>query len=110
VKSTIMVGKGIVYDAGDPSIKTKEGMPGMKRGMGGAAALLSALVCVATSGMSTKPVHCILCLAENAVSNVAKHVPIMFILCTPARRSKSTTPMPKVDWSWQMQWRLRLHI
>jgi probable aminopeptidase NPEPL1 len=71
VKSTVMVGKGIVYDTGGLSIKTKEGMPGMKRDMGGAAALLSAFVCVATSGMSTKPVHCILCLAENAVSNVA---------------------------------------
>ena len=71
VKSTVMVGKGIVYDTGGLSIKSKEGMPGMKRDMGGAAALLSAFVCIATSAMCTKPVHCILCLAENAVSNVA---------------------------------------
>jgi leucyl aminopeptidase len=35
------VGKGIVYDTGGLSIKTKTGMPGMKRDMGGAAAVLA---------------------------------------------------------------------
>ena len=38
----VQVGKGIVYDTGGLSIKTKEGMPGMKRDMGGAAAVLQA--------------------------------------------------------------------
>ena len=40
-KSVVWVGKGIVYDTGGLSIKTKTGMPGMKRDMGGAAAVLA---------------------------------------------------------------------
>lgn len=40
-KSVVWVGKGIVYDTGGLSIKTKSGMPGMKRDMGGAAAVLA---------------------------------------------------------------------
>ena len=38
----VLVGKGIVYDTGGLSIKSKEGMPGMKTDMGGAAAVLQA--------------------------------------------------------------------
>lgn len=36
------VGKGVVYDTGGLSMKTKATMPGMKRDMGGAAAVLQA--------------------------------------------------------------------
>merc|ERR1711988_1759898 len=39
-----MCGKGIVYDTGGLSIKTKTGMPGMKRDMGGSAACLGSFV------------------------------------------------------------------
>lgn len=40
---TAIVGKGITYDTGGYSIKTKTGMPGMKGDMGGAAAVLGAM-------------------------------------------------------------------
>ncbi|MFD2922748.1 leucyl aminopeptidase [Halobacillus naozhouensis] len=40
---TALVGKGITYDTGGYSIKTKTGMPGMKGDMGGAAAVLGAM-------------------------------------------------------------------
>jgi leucyl aminopeptidase len=32
-KSTVFVGKGVVFDTGGTQIKTKAGMPGMKRDM-----------------------------------------------------------------------------
>eukprot|EP00934_Nitzschia_sp_Nitz4_P004401 Nitzschia sp. Nitz4//scaffold59_size112058//70731//72556//NITZ4_004114-RA/size112058-snap-gene-0.85-mRNA-1//-1//CDS//3329555138//4391//frame0 len=68
-KSVVMVGKGIVYDTGGLSIKPKLGMPGMKRDMGGAAAILGAFTAAATQGLAEhRPIHAILCLAENAVS------------------------------------------
>ncbi|HHO51466.1 MAG TPA: hypothetical protein ENK18_11470, partial [Deltaproteobacteria bacterium] len=40
--STAWVGKGVIYDTGGLSIKTKTGMPGMKTDMAGAAAVLAA--------------------------------------------------------------------
>ncbi|UOR11833.1 leucyl aminopeptidase [Halobacillus amylolyticus] len=40
---TAFVGKGITYDTGGYSIKSKTGMPGMKGDMGGAAAVLGAM-------------------------------------------------------------------
>ncbi|MYL38518.1 leucyl aminopeptidase [Halobacillus litoralis] len=40
---TALVGKGITYDTGGYSIKSKAGMPGMKGDMGGAAAVLGAM-------------------------------------------------------------------
>ena len=63
---TAWVGKGIVYDTGGLSIKTKTGMPGMKGDMGGAAAVLAAFEAAAAGGCSTK-LTAILCLAENSV-------------------------------------------
>jgi probable aminopeptidase NPEPL1 len=62
------VGKGIVYDTGGLSIKTKTGMPGMKRDMGGAAAILAAFEVAARLGYRKRPLHAILCLAENSVA------------------------------------------
>jgi len=50
------VGKGIVYDTGGLSIKTKTGMPGMKRDCGGAAAILGAFyVAVKLVGLMQQP-------------------------------------------------------
>ena len=47
-------------------------MPGMKRDMGGAAAILSAFLSIARSGVLKKrSLHAILCLAENAVASNA---------------------------------------
>ena len=60
------VGKGIVYDTGGLSIKSKTGMPGMKADMGGAAAILAAFEAAVNLG-STRRLTAILCLAENAV-------------------------------------------
>ena len=61
-----LVGKGIVYDTGGLSLKSKEGMPGMKADMGGAAALLGAFEAAVEIG-TDKAVHLLLCLAENAI-------------------------------------------
>lgn len=73
VPSIVMVGKGIVYDTGGLSIKSSTGMPGMKRDMGGAAAILGAFEALMASSQSTlsRPVHAILCLAENSVASNA---------------------------------------
>ncbi|MEE2829711.1 MAG: leucyl aminopeptidase family protein [Myxococcota bacterium] len=60
------VGKGIVYDTGGLSIKTKGGMPGMKADMGGAAAVLGAFSAAASLG-AEQQIHALLCLAENSV-------------------------------------------
>ena len=62
-----LVGKGITYDTGGLSLKGKEAMPGMKMDMGGAAALLSAFEAAVEIGLGDRPLHLVLCLAENAV-------------------------------------------
>jgi len=64
------VGKGIVYDTGGLSIKTKTGMPGMKRDCGGAAGILGAFYLAVKQGFSQN-LHAIFCLAENAVGDRA---------------------------------------
>jgi probable aminopeptidase NPEPL1 len=64
-----LCGKGIVYDSGGLSIKMKTFMPGMKRDMGGAATVLASFAAVVRMGglPANRPLHCILCLAENSV-------------------------------------------
>jgi len=61
-----LVGKGIVYDTGGLALKTAAGMCGMKCDMGGSAACLAAFQAAVTSGC-TRPLHLLLCLAENAI-------------------------------------------
>lgn len=61
-----LVGKGIVYDTGGLSLKTKTGMCGMKGDMGGAAGLLGAFSAAVSIGSRHK-IHLLLCLAENAI-------------------------------------------
>ena len=63
-----LVGKGITYDTGGLSIKTKTGMPGMKTDMGGAAAVLSGFQALVRLQVPMA-VTAILCLAENAVGS-----------------------------------------
>ena len=65
-RAVCWVGKGIVYDTGGLSLKDKTGMPGMKRDMGGAAAVLAAFVAAVRSGFE-HTLHAVLCLAENAI-------------------------------------------
>jgi len=63
---TCWVGKGIVYDTGGLSLKSKTGMPGMKSDMGGAAAVLSAFEAAVRLGVDG-PLTAVLCIAENAI-------------------------------------------
>lgn len=73
-KTVVMVGKGIVYDTGGLSIKTKEGMPGMKTDMGGMAAVLNAFDAAVRADLPTSGdfnLYAILCLAENSVGPCA---------------------------------------
>eukprot|EP00898_Chlorokybus_atmophyticus_P007095 jgi/Chlat1/7387/Chrsp6S09188 len=65
-KTICLVGKGIVYDTGGLSIKPSSSMPGMKGDMAGAAATLAAFAAAVQLG-SPHRLHCILCIAENAV-------------------------------------------
>ena len=73
-KTVVMVGKGIEYDAGGLSIKSKEGMPGVKADMGGAAAVLHAFDTAVRADLVTSgdfSLYAILCLAENSVGPCA---------------------------------------
>lgn len=71
-KSIVMVGKGVVFDTGGLQIKNKPGMCGMKRDMGGAAAILSAFgASVRSQNPPNRPLHAVLCLAENSVASHA---------------------------------------
>lgn len=65
------VGKGIVFDTGGLSIKTKTGMCGMKRDCGGAAAVLGAFKTAIKMGFS-QTLHAVFCLADNAVGPLAQ--------------------------------------
>ena len=65
-RSVAWVGKGIVYDTGGLSIKSKTGMPGMKGDMGGAAAVFGAFQAAVASNVDYR-ITAVLCLAENAV-------------------------------------------
>lgn len=64
----VWVAKGIVYDTGGLSIKTKTGMPGMKRDMAACAAVMAAFEsAVLGEWCSSCPLYAVLCLAENSV-------------------------------------------
>jgi len=65
------VGKGIVYDTGGLSMKTKTTMPGMKSDCGGAAGILGAFALAVKSGFREN-LHAVFCLAENAVGPKAQ--------------------------------------
>ena len=65
-ETVALIGKGIVYDTGGLSLKSRAGMSGMKHDMGGAAGLFGGFWSAVELGVSKK-VHCILCLAENAI-------------------------------------------
>jgi len=71
-QSVCLVGKGIVYDTGGLSIKSKEGMPGMKHDMAGSAGVLGAFqALVAAKACTAGPLHAVLCIAENSVGPLA---------------------------------------
>jgi leucyl aminopeptidase len=66
----VLVGKGITFDTGGISIKTREGMKLMKKDMGGAAAIVAATLAAADLGLPVR-VTALAPLAENAVSGSA---------------------------------------
>ncbi|MEN0067289.1 MAG: leucyl aminopeptidase family protein [Myxococcota bacterium] len=69
-KAVAWVGKGIVYDTGGLSIKSKTGMPGMKTDMAGAAAVLAGFRAAVRLGTQDR-LSAVLCIAENAVGSLA---------------------------------------
>ncbi|KAG6613103.1 Metalloprotease family M17 [Phytophthora cinnamomi] len=77
-----MVGKGIIFDTGGLSIKTGGIMVGMKRDMGGAAALLAAFeaACHAKNTTDKTPLHAVLCVAENSVGPDATRVDDVLVM------------------------------
>jgi probable aminopeptidase NPEPL1 len=64
------VGKGIVYDTGGLSLKSKTGMVGMKGDMGGAAAVLQAFWAAARLGLPRR-ITAAICIADNAIGPAA---------------------------------------
>ncbi|TDE54511.1 leucyl aminopeptidase [Nonomuraea mesophila] len=70
-KTLAFVGKGITFDSGGLSLKPSASMDWMKSDMGGAGAVLGALIGIARLGL---PVNAIgyLCLAENLPSGTAQ--------------------------------------
>jgi leucyl aminopeptidase len=68
--SMALVGKGITFDTGGLSLKPAESMVGMKYDMTGAAAVMQALVAIASLGIKVKATAW-LCLAENMPSGSA---------------------------------------
>jgi len=65
-----LVGKGITFDSGGYSVKSSQGMLGMKADMGGAATVTAALGLAIQRGLN-KRVKLYLCCAENLVSGHA---------------------------------------
>ncbi|EAN97960.1 aminopeptidase, putative [Trypanosoma cruzi] len=65
-KKVALVGKGIVYDSGGLSLKPTNFMTGMKRDMGGAAAVFCGFLTAVRLQMPIE-LSCTLCLAENAI-------------------------------------------
>ena len=70
-KSICLVGKGIVYDTGGLSIKVPPGMNTMKTDMAGSAAVLGAFIATVRVGGLGRPLHALLCIAENSVDSRA---------------------------------------
>jgi len=72
--SVAFVGKGITFDTGGLSLKSKDGMCGMKTDMGGAAGVLCAFESIAREDAEcafTTPLDLVLCVAENAIGSGA---------------------------------------
>jgi leucyl aminopeptidase len=67
----VLIGKGITFDTGGISIKTRPGMKTMKVDMAGAAAVLAATLAAAELGLDGVRVTALAPLAENAISGSA---------------------------------------
>jgi leucyl aminopeptidase len=69
-RHVVLVGKGITFDTGGISIKTREGMKLMRKDMGGAAAIVAATLAAADLELPVR-ITALAPLAENAVSGSA---------------------------------------
>ncbi|HET9518949.1 MAG TPA: leucyl aminopeptidase family protein [Actinoplanes sp.] len=69
-RHVVLVGKGITFDTGGISIKTRDGMKLMRKDMGGAAAVVAATLGAADLGLPVR-ITAVVPLAENAVSGSA---------------------------------------
>ena len=69
-RHVVLVGKGITFDTGGISIKTRDGMKLMKKDMGGAAAVIAATLGAADLHLPVR-ITALAPLAENAVSGSA---------------------------------------
>ncbi|MFO7251773.1 MAG: leucyl aminopeptidase [Actinomycetes bacterium] len=70
-KTLAFVGKGITFDSGGLSLKPTTAMDWMKSDMGGAGAVLGALIGIARLGLKVNAIG-YLCLAENMPSGTAQ--------------------------------------
>jgi leucyl aminopeptidase len=69
-RHVVLVGKGITFDTGGLSIKTRDGMKLMKKDMSGAAAVVAATLAAADLNLPVR-ITALAPLAENAVSGSA---------------------------------------
>jgi leucyl aminopeptidase len=69
-RHVVLVGKGITFDTGGLSLKTRDGMKLMRKDMGGAAAVVAATLAAADLELPVR-VTTLVPLAENAVSGSA---------------------------------------
>jgi len=66
----VLVGKGVTFDSGGLSLKTNDGMMGMKADMAGAAAVLAAMTVIAEENLPVE-VHALAACTENMPSGTA---------------------------------------
>ena len=93
-KATVaLVGKGITFDSGGLSIKTAEGMIGMKGDMGGAAAVLGAMSAASDLGVKVARAG-FLPLTDNMLGGDANASATCSRTAT-ARPSRCSTPTPR---------------
>ena len=67
---TALVGKGVMYDTGGYSLKTSQGMPGMKGDMAGSAAVLGAIEAIARLKLKAN-VMAIVAATDNKIGDGA---------------------------------------
>src|SRR5690606_28871279 len=68
--TVVLVGKGVTFDTGGLSLKTRDGMVPMKGDMAGAAAVIGAMEAVATLGVELRVVGLCPCV-ENMPDGAA---------------------------------------
>jgi len=70
VKRVVLIGKGVTFDSGGLSLKTNDGMLGMKADMAGAAAVLNATMVAAEEKLPVE-VHALCACTENMPSGTS---------------------------------------